>query len=122
MVLIAAVALLVSPVSWTHHWVWVVPGLIWGVGRALHRGSRVAAGGVLLVGAVFLLGPQWLLPTGGNAELHWTVGQFVMGDAYVEIAFLVVVVAGLLSFRTSPTPGWPDGDGNAAPQVTVARR
>ncbi|MDQ2756728.1 MAG: glycosyltransferase 87 family protein, partial [Actinomycetota bacterium] len=30
----AAGGLLVSPVSWTHHWVWVVPALVWLAARA----------------------------------------------------------------------------------------
>ncbi|GGM78822.1 polyprenol-phosphate-mannose-dependent alpha-(1-2)-phosphatidylinositol pentamannoside mannosyltransferase [Longimycelium tulufanense] len=34
--------LLVSPISWSHHWVWVVPALVWLV-HAASRGRRMAA-------------------------------------------------------------------------------
>jgi hypothetical protein len=50
-------SLLVSPISWTHHWVWVVPALV-----VLVRGgaaSRIAAAcGYLL----FALAPMWWTP------------------------------------------------------------
>lgn len=47
----------VSPVSWTHHWVWVMPALIM-LARG-RRGDRVAAAcGYLL----FVLAPLWCTP------------------------------------------------------------
>jgi hypothetical protein len=53
--------LVVSPISWTHHWVWVMPALVvlWRGGV----GSRVAAGcGYLLFG----LAPMWWTPHAGQ--------------------------------------------------------
>jgi hypothetical protein len=61
--------LLVSPISWTHHWVWILPALV-----VLLRGgtrSRIAAGcGYVL----FVLAPMWWTPqfgpgTGANCFL-----------------------------------------------------
>ncbi|MGH3435104.1 MAG: mannosyltransferase, partial [Sciscionella sp.] len=63
--------LLVSPISWSHHWVWVVPALLWLIyGRA--RGRLVTVTAVLWLAAVgsflisFLLkwqGPDiWPIP------------------------------------------------------------
>jgi alpha-1,2-mannosyltransferase len=50
-------SLLISPVSWTHHWVWVMPALI--VLARGRRGDRVAAAcGCLL----FVLAPLWWTP------------------------------------------------------------
>jgi alpha-1,2-mannosyltransferase len=52
--------LLASPISWTHHWVWLVPLMIW----LLHgpyadrRGARVLGWGWL---ALTLIGVPWLL-------------------------------------------------------------
>ena len=49
--------LLVSPISWTHHWVWIMPALI-----VLLRGgigSRIAAGCAYLL---FVLAPMWWTP------------------------------------------------------------
>jgi hypothetical protein len=56
--------LLISPVSWTHHWVWIMPVLI-----VLLRGgaaSRVAAAGGYML---FVLAPMWWTPhQGDNAQ------------------------------------------------------
>jgi alpha-1,2-mannosyltransferase len=49
--------LLISPVSWTHHWVWVVPALIV-LAREGVRGRIAAAGGF----GLFALAPLWWTP------------------------------------------------------------
>ena len=47
--------LLVSPISWAHHWVWVIPALV----LLLRSGHRLAAGvGYLL----FAVPPFWFTP------------------------------------------------------------
>ncbi|NGY64601.1 DUF2029 domain-containing protein [Lentzea sp. NEAU-D13] len=76
---VAAAGLLISPVSWSHHWVWIAPALL-----LLHGWVRIA------VGAVFALGPHWLLPATGDKELAWTWWQHLIGNAYVwlGLAFL----------------------------------
>ncbi|WP_141848850.1 glycosyltransferase 87 family protein [Lapillicoccus jejuensis] len=92
----AAGGLLLSPVSWTHHWVWVVPALPWAVARARGLPARLA---LTVPFALFLVGPSSLLPSGGGRELGWTWWQHVVGDAYVEVALVVLVVAALPSLR-----------------------
>jgi alpha-1,2-mannosyltransferase len=61
--------LLISPVSWTHHWVWSMPALIVLLrGRTASR--AIAASGYLL----FVLAPMWWTPhPGDNCEygFHW---------------------------------------------------
>ncbi|WP_052685542.1 glycosyltransferase 87 family protein [Lentzea aerocolonigenes] len=52
MLVTAGCGVLVSPISWSHHWVWVVPL----VGLLVSRGSRLALG---LVWAVFLGFTMW---------------------------------------------------------------
>lgn len=60
LVIVELLGLLVSPISWSHHWVWVIPMLIW----LLHGpygamlGSRVLAGYWLLT---TLVGAPWVL-------------------------------------------------------------
>lgn len=68
-------AVLASPVSWSHHWVWALPSAV-ALGR--RRGATVAV--VWLT--PFLLAPFLSLPHGGDLELGWT-WQHLPGDAYV---------------------------------------
>ncbi|MFC4854324.1 glycosyltransferase 87 family protein [Actinophytocola glycyrrhizae] len=80
------VVLLVSPVSWSHHWVWAVPLLFaTGVAAWRHR-SRVpaafTAGGVVL----FLVSPHWWY----EADDGTTVAGFVVGNAYAWCALGVL--------------------------------
>ena len=51
----AITGLLVSPVSWTHHWVWAVPLLVWLTATAWRRRS-VACGLAVAVGAAVFSG------------------------------------------------------------------
>lgn len=79
LVAVAAAGLLISPVSWSHHWVWIAPALMLLGGRV-----RIA------VVAAFAVGPHWLLPTAGDRELAWTWWQHLVGNTYVwlGLAFL----------------------------------
>ncbi|RAV00659.1 mannosyltransferase [Mycolicibacter senuensis] len=60
LLVVALFGLLASPISWTHHWVWLLPLTIW----LLHgpysdrRGARVLGWGWL---AAILIGVPWLL-------------------------------------------------------------
>ncbi|GLY47548.1 glycosyltransferase 87 family protein [Lentzea sp. NBRC 102530] len=76
----AAAGLLISPVSWSHHWVWIAPALV-----LLHGRVRIA------VAAVFAVGPHWLLPTAGDKELTWTWWQHLVGNTYVWLALAFLV-------------------------------
>jgi alpha-1,2-mannosyltransferase len=108
----AVTGLLISPVSWTHHWVWVVPllGLVavpgWSIGLRAAFGSaivilfgwwplRIRSDGV--TDSTAPLRPSgWLriAPHDLGRELHWTGWQLVYGDYYVlsGLAFLIVGV------------------------------
>ncbi|MDU0294653.1 glycosyltransferase 87 family protein [Saccharothrix longispora] len=84
---VAVGGLLVSPVSWTHHWVWVVPGIVY----LLHRSWPWAAAVALL----FWLAPQWYMPYEDKLEQTWTWWQQVIGNAYVWAALAALVVLAL---------------------------
>jgi alpha-1,2-mannosyltransferase len=59
-VIVQLFGLLLSPISWTHHWVWLIPLIIWllhGPLRA-HLGARVLGWGWL---ALIVIGVPWLL-------------------------------------------------------------
>jgi len=93
----ALVGLLDSPISWDHHWVWVVPGLMvaghyavkaWQAGR-----RRVSVGCAALVAALLLIFAPWPgslfgVPTTGAGDftkgLLW-VGPYTPVKVYVAI-------------------------------------
>ncbi|WP_439376758.1 glycosyltransferase 87 family protein [Amycolatopsis lexingtonensis] len=71
--------LLLSPVSWSHHWVWCVPLLTLLVVKA--RWWAAAA-----VAALFLSQIVMLVPNGGDREFGWGLGWWVLGNVYVLAA------------------------------------
>ncbi|WP_192860397.1 mannosyltransferase [Mycobacterium sp. MS1601] len=92
-VVVSLFGLLLSPISWTHHWVWLVPLMIWllhGPYRSL-TGARVLGFGWLALTAI---GVPWLLsfaqPTIWEISRPW----------YLAWAGTVYVVATLI------TLGW----------------
>ncbi len=68
--------LLLSPVSWSHHWVWCVPLLT----LLLIKGKRWAAAVVALPFAGQLV---MLVPNGGEAEFGWGLGWSLLGNVYI---------------------------------------
>jgi alpha-1,2-mannosyltransferase len=84
--------LLISPISWTHHWVWVVPLIVLLVSR-LPKTTPATAWkrwtGTFLVAFVFLSCVLLILPNGRNVELHWKVWQNILGDAYILMPFVL---------------------------------
>jgi alpha-1,2-mannosyltransferase len=59
-VVVQLFGLLLSPISWTHHWVWLIPLMIWLLHGPLRErlGARVLGWGWL---ALTLIGVPWLL-------------------------------------------------------------
>ncbi|WP_189294625.1 glycosyltransferase 87 family protein [Streptomyces cinerochromogenes] len=83
----AVTALLISPVSWTHHWVWCVPVvlLLW------TRRHRAAAVGTLLV---FCSYAPWWVPHGkGRPELHLGCGGLALSAVYGATGALFLALA-----------------------------
>ncbi|MGW7420318.1 glycosyltransferase 87 family protein [Streptomyces sp. NPDC054813] len=91
----AVTALLISPVSWSHHWVWCVPVvlLLW------TRGYRAAAAGTLLVFCSYAL--WWVPHRYGRPELHQNAVDLTLSALYAVTGLLFLALA-----RTSlPKPG-----------------
>ncbi|MEV6829693.1 glycosyltransferase 87 family protein [Amycolatopsis sp. NPDC051102] len=91
--------LLISPISWTHHWVWVIPLIVLLVSRLPKTTPKTAWRrwvGTGLVAFVFVSCVLLILPNGRNVELHWKVWQNVLGDAYI---LMPVVLAAALALR-----------------------
>lgn len=115
--LVNAVAeLLISPTSWSHHWIWVGPGLLLlalHAARTRNRGWWLAT---LAVGVVFAVGPQHLVPGGNDQELHWAPWQHLLGDAYVEVTLVLLAVGAVLAVRA-----WRRGELRPAPTAGPTR-
>jgi alpha-1,2-mannosyltransferase len=96
---VAGFALLVSPTSWSHHWVWIAPALLVVVVEAVRRRSPrwAVAAAVLIV--TFYLAPFRFLPHEGDLELTWTPVQQVVGSTYVIVAILALVALRLAITR-----------------------
>jgi alpha-1,2-mannosyltransferase len=92
--------LLISPVTWTHHWVWVVPLCLLLGYRVYRRGlSRhsVAAGGLLLIVLpTFSIDFRLFVPIGNRLELGWTTLEILVGNAYLIAAIMVGLVGAVL--------------------------
>jgi len=86
--LCAVTGLLVSPITWAHHLVWVVPIILW---LALAH-DRPAFGRLwaAVVAAWFWYGPIWRIPHGGGVELHDTFAQLLVGNSYTLAMLLFV--------------------------------
>jgi alpha-1,2-mannosyltransferase len=104
----ALTGLLVSPVSWSHHWVWVAPMLVVLVDFASRPPSLAAAAswrracwlGAAAMVAVFS-GVLWTVPGPAQQGYVMTGPQQLLGDLYVfaGLGGLVVIAALLASAR-----------------------
>lgn len=108
----ALTGLLVSPISWTHHWIWVVPIAVLLI-TARMRGRRAATWvlGALLV-VLVMPGAIWLVPHGEDREQGWNLVQFVIGNAYVLLT-LAAGAALAVAWIRSARAGAPGGGAGA---------
>jgi alpha-1,2-mannosyltransferase len=100
----AATALLLSPISWLHHYVWIVPAVIWlATGR-----DRPAKGPywAFVAALTFVVVP----PAAGRSGPLW----FVRDDAYVIASVIFIgLIGAMLWFRR-------DAPSNPCPRRTTA--
>ena len=92
----ATTGLIISPITWVHHMVWVVPVIIW-----LAAGADRPRRGPLLAGftaVLFVAAPIWWVPTSWKVtndapELHQNHWQFLLGNSFLfaMLAFLAGV-------------------------------
>lgn len=96
----ALLILLVSPVSWTHHWVWLTILLLCLGHDGRRRPSwRLVAGAGL---ALALTSPMKWLPREHDHELLWAPWQMILGNSYVLYGALVVVAVLTIKATASP--------------------
>ncbi|PJN22776.1 transferase [Kitasatospora sp. CB02891] len=95
-------AVLISPISWTHHWVWCVPMLVLLAAEAAHERSRPAAVrrfrwrivfGLTLLG--FLSFAMWIVPHKGDLDLHLPLLSQAPASVYPLLGLCFLAVAAL---------------------------
>ncbi|BBZ04014.1 polyprenol-phosphate-mannose-dependent alpha-(1-2)-phosphatidylinositol mannoside mannosyltransferase [Mycolicibacterium chitae] len=93
LICVALFGLVVSPVSWSHHWVWALPTLVVTAVLAWrHRNAALAV--VTAVGLALMIWPPIdLLPEHQEAEAAWW--RQLLGGSYIWWAIATIVVAGL---------------------------
>jgi hypothetical protein len=87
----SATGLLVSPISWSQHYVWIVPVLAW----LTLSPARPAAGRWWAAGAVVLytVPPMW---SAVGAQIRGGSAWFVWADTYVLSAVAFLALLGIM--------------------------
>jgi alpha-1,2-mannosyltransferase len=99
----ALAALLISPVSWSHHWVWCVPALVTLTALGIRHRARLPLAAAAAALAVFAAAPQFWLPHARNTELRWALWQQAASSSYALLAALILLLAS--SAAISPPGG-----------------
>jgi alpha-1,2-mannosyltransferase len=113
---VALFGLMVSPVSWSHHWVWVLPTLL--VTAVLGWRRRNVALAVLTAAGVALMAwtPLELLPKHHEETANWW--RQLLGMSYVWWALAVIVAAGLtVTARLTARDSLTSDDSDAGRQL-----
>jgi alpha-1,2-mannosyltransferase len=103
----AVTGLLVSPISWSHHWVWwILPALVLAHAAWTRRSGWLAAATALWA-VWFYVGPFWFVPHRNHRDYPHGVLQQIQSSAYVWVglvALMVTAVGILRSRRPGDTP------------------
>ena len=79
---VMVLGLLISPISWSHHWVWCLPVLM-SVTAATWRWRSTALGVAAAAGfLVFVLAMQWWFPEQNHVEQNWPAWAKAVGSSY----------------------------------------
>lgn len=108
LVIVQLVGLLISPISWSHHWIWVIPMVLWLVHGPMRTvpGSKIVVGYWLVTTTIgvpwllsFLQKSIWTIPR--PAFEAWLGAVDVIG---VTLFFVWVVYAGRVRRRAVTKP------------------
>ena len=94
----ALAVLYASPVSWSHHWVWIIP-----LGISLIRavdgrwGRRPAIVTAVLWYGLFVLRSIWWVPYRDDRELSWSFWQSIPGNSHLILGMIAFVLLAVLS-------------------------
>jgi alpha-1,2-mannosyltransferase len=114
----AFAGLLVSPISWSHHWVWAVPAML-ALGLISWRFRDKAGIAVAVAGTVILaVAPHWLMNgTQTDAPPNWSAWQQVIGDSYAILAAVILLFSVTLFKWRQSVP-----DVREEPLIDLAKR
>lgn len=95
--LTACASLLVSPISWSHHWVWCAPALLTAAaaGWRLRGRDRKVLVLACLGLALFISSPTIWFPHANGRELAWGLWEQLLGSAYVWVGLGALCVFAL---------------------------
>jgi alpha-1,2-mannosyltransferase len=103
-------ATVLSPFSWTHHWLWMVPVLVYFMHRALSNGWWWLAAATLFaaLGSWTYRFPSDHFPRIGLYVFpaYWVPWEFLV-NLYVVLYAAVMVVAAVIAYRPSSRPAPP---------------
>jgi alpha-1,2-mannosyltransferase len=95
-------SLLASPVSWLHHFVWVVP-LAFSLVELVRRHPPVLPTWLIVLGWVFvgwvIVSPYRRLPNGADLELQWTAGEHLLASVTALVGVALLLSAALAGRR-----------------------
>jgi alpha-1,2-mannosyltransferase len=106
-VVVQLFGLLLSPISWTHHWVWLIPLMIWLLHGPLRErmGARILGWGWL---GMTVIGPPWLLsfaqPTIWEISRPWYLAWAGLVYIVATLATLAWIAASCRRAGLSPGP------------------
>lgn len=102
LICVALFGLVVSPVSWSHHWVWALPTVLVSVMLA-YRLRSVALALVAAAGSALMIWiPLELLPKHHEETASWW--RQLLGMSYVWWALAAIVVVGLTTASQATSP------------------
>jgi alpha-1,2-mannosyltransferase len=112
------IGLLVSPISWSHHWIWVLPVLVWAFFGPVAHDLRVR----WLAGAWLLAAYSYLVPIlvalQGEVPVNSRPGwQSALGLVYPVLGAATLVVLLVVSRRPSATSSPTGGGASTSPPV-----
>lgn len=99
----ALAALLISPISWSHHWVWAELAILALVLISWRSRDKVGLA-VAFTGTVILaVAPQWLMQARDPNDLTWAAWEQVVGSSYVILAVVILVFSATFArWRQAP--------------------
>jgi alpha-1,2-mannosyltransferase len=97
LICVALFGLVVSPVSWSHHWVWALPTLVVGAVLGYRHRDLVLAATTAAGLALLMWTPMDLMTEHHETDASWW--RQLAGGSYIWWALAVILAAGLTASR-----------------------